>query len=127
MKKSNIKDFLLYLVVGLGATVSEWIIFYFLLKIHFHYALATVLAYLLSTLVNWGMGRALVFRDSKIPFLRDIISIYTASIMGMLLNLLIMWLTVGCFEMDKMLAKITATAIVFIYNFLVRKVIIYRK
>ncbi len=127
MKKSDIKDFLLYFVVGGIATISEWLFFYLLGVFNVHYAPSTAVAYVLSTLVNWGVGRLLVFKGSKLSLVKDIASVYLASIVGLLLNLLIMWLAVELFQINEMLSKIIATAIVFLYNFLVRKLVIYRK
>lgn len=127
MEKSNVKDFLLYLVVGGIATATEWVLFFIMDKCYIHYATATVIAYLLSTFVNWLAGRLLVFKDSYSSFLKEILSIYVASIVGLLLNLVIMWLAVDCLCFKEMFSKIAATAIVFFYNFLVRKLLIYKE
>lgn len=127
MKKSNdLKDFLLYLIVGGIATISEWIIFYLLDKLLLHYAVATTIAYILSTFINWLAGRILVFKESKQSLFKEILSIYLASIVGLLLNLVIMWITVDLLSINEMLSKIIATALVFFYNFIIRKVLIYK-
>ncbi len=127
MNKKNIKEFLLYVIVGGIATVGEWVVFFALDKFMIHYAAATVIAYIFSTFLNWGAGRILVFKSSGQTLAREIISIYLTSIGGMLLNLLIMWIAVDLFAIDGMISKIIATAIVFFYNFLVRKILIYKK
>ena len=126
MKKSNAKDFLLYLIVGGIATVSEWIFFGLLDKTVLHYNICTTIAYILSTFINWLAGRILVFKKSKQSLLKEISSVYIASIVGLLLNLLIMWIGIDLLTANKMLTKITATGIVFIYNFLIRKLFIYK-
>lgn len=127
MKKSNIKDFLLYLIVGGIATFTEWIIFFVLDKVSFHYTLATIIAYILSTFVNWLAGRILVFKQNQQPIFKEILEIYIASIVGLLMNLVIMWVAVDFLDFNEMLSKIVSTAIVFFYNFLVRKLLIYKK
>ena len=127
MKKSDIKDFMLYLVVGGIATVTEWIFFFVFNKCSMHYALATTIAYILSTFVNWLAGRILVFKESNQTILKEIIGIYVTGVVGLLLNLLIMWVAVDVINMNKMISKIGATGIVFMYNFLVRKLLIYKK
>ena len=127
MKKSNVKDFLLYLIVGGIATVAEWIIFFVLDKASVHYTFATVIAYVLSTFVNWFAGRILVFKQNQQPVFKEILEIYIASIVGLLMNLAIMWVAVDLFCFNEMLSKIAATAIVFFYNFLVRKLLIYKE
>lgn len=126
MIKSNTKDFLLYLIVGAIATVTEWVLFFLLNKTALHYTLVTVIAYVLSTFVNWLAGRILVFKVNRQTVLKEISEIYIASIVGLLLNLVIMWILVGMFTFEKMFSKIAATAMVFIYNFLVRKLFIYK-
>ena len=127
MKTSDIKDFLLYLIVGAVATVTEWSLFFVMDKLSFHYTLATAIAYIISTFVNWLAGRVLVFKENQQSVLKEIFEIYIASIVGLLLNLAIMWLAVDLLTFSEMPSKVVATAIVFFYNFIVRKILIYKK
>lgn len=127
MKKSNIKDFLLYLIVGGIATVSEWVLFYIFDKMLIHYTVATIIAYLISTFVNWLAGRIIVFKESHQPFLKEIAGIYITAVVGLLMNLAIMWVAVDFLSINEMISKIAATGIVFFYNFLVRKLVIYKE
>ena len=118
-----------YLIVGGLATIVEWAGFWlFSEKLSIEYLLATALAFAISTFANWLFGRLLVFRGKQQQsFLREILSVYLASIVGLLLNLLIMFLLVQLLGVEKMIAKMAATVLVFTYNYLVRKLIIYRK
>ena len=126
MQNKEIQDFFKYLVVGGIATISEWIIFFFLDKMSVYYAIATVIAYMLSTFVNWLMGRILVFKEAKQPLWKEIASISIVSIGGLLLNLLIMSFTIEQLNLSNMFSKVLATVIVFSYNFLIRKIFIYK-
>ena len=118
-----------YLIVGGLATIVEWAGFWlFSEKLSIEYLLATALAFAISTFANWLFGRLLVFRGKQQhSLLREILSVYLASIVGLLLNLLIMFLLVQLLGVEKMIAKMAATVLVFTYNYLVRKLIIYRK
>lgn len=118
-----------YLIVGGLATIVEWAGFWlFSEKLSIEYLLATALAFAISTFANWLFGRLLVFRGKQAQsLLREILSVYLASIVGLLLNLLIMFLLVQLLSVEKMYAKIAATVLVFAYNYLVRKLVIYRK
>ena len=118
-----------YLIVGGLATIVEWAGFWlFSEKLSIAYLLATALAFAISTFANWLFGRLLVFRGKQAQsLLREILSVYLASIVGLLLNLLIMFLLVQLLSVEKMYAKIAATVLVFAYNYLVRKLVIYRK
>ena len=118
-----------YLIVGGLATIVEWAGFWlFSEKLSIEYLLATTFAFAISTFANWLFGRLLVFRGKQQQsLLREILSVYLASIVGLLLNLLIMFLLVQLLGVEKMIAKMAATVLVFTYNYLVRKLIIYRK
>ena len=118
-----------YLIVGGIATVVEWVCFYILsYQAHIHYLLATTLAFVISTAANWLAGRLLTFRGAeKQPILQELAKIYAVSVIGLLLNLLLMYLFVQKVGLPKMAGKIIATILVFAWNFIVRKLWIYRR
>lgn len=123
-----LKQLFSYFFVGLGATVVEWVIFYLLnSQLQVHYAPATALAFAVSTFSNWLLGRLLTFKESKLPVLKELLSIYMASIVGLGFNLVLMYVFVDMMAIPEMFAKMMATGIVFFYNFFIRKLVIYRK
>ena len=87
----------------------EWVFFWlFESLLHVQYLVATVLAIVISTFSNWLFGRLWTFKDSKKGnVLAEIGKIYVASIVGLLLNLLIMWALVDGAGLIEMLSKIT--------------------
>ncbi len=121
------QDFSLYLIVGGLATLTEWILFYFMnISLNIHYIVATTIAYIISTLVNWIAGRILVFKESKNSLANEILVIYIVGILGLLMNILIMWFLVSILSFNGMMSKIVATGIVFVWNFIIRKLVIYK-
>lgn len=127
MNGNNVKEFALYVVVGGIATATEWAVFYLLDLCGIYYLAAVTVSYILSTFVNWLAGRLLVFKTHSLSVWREILSIYLASTVGLLMNLLIMWIAVDVFKFGEMPSKIAATGIVFAYNFIIRKCLIYKK
>ena len=131
MKKRNkiekgIRQFLLYMVVGTGATIVEWLFFYGLNQLlSVNYLGATTAAFIFSTFANWILGRLILFHKNH-GGLQELAKIYFISVIGLVMNLFIMWFTVGCLNMNEMASKIMATGIVFIWNFIVRKFFIYK-
>ena len=121
-----VTDFWRYVLVGLIATAVEYAVFSGLLFMGWHYEVSTVTGYIVATFFNWLAGRILLFGASGRPVWQEILSVYAASIIGLLLNMGIMWLAVEVAGIHELIAKIIATAIVFIYNFLVRRKIIYK-
>ena len=122
-------DLFLYLIVGALATIVEWSGFWFFFDLlQIQYLLATALAFVFSTFANWLLGRILVFRGKQNQsLLKELLSIYLTSIGGLLLNLGIMYVMVDFCSIQEIIAKITATVLVFSYNYLIRKKLIYKK
>lgn len=125
----TLRQMVSYLAVGGIATVVEWVCFYILFYlVHLHYLAATALAIVISTAANWLAGRLITFRGAeKQPVLQEIAKIYAVSTVGLLLNLLLMYLFVQKAALAEMVGKILSTALVFAWNFFVRKLWIYRK
>lgn len=126
---SQLKELILYLIVGSIATLVEWGAFWlFEHMFHIQYLIATALAFMFSTFANWVLGRLFVFKQQSMQSLfKEIVSIYIVSVVGLLLNLIIMFVLVQLVAFNKMLSKMFATVLVFGYNYLVRKVLIYKK
>ena len=94
-----------------------------------HYAAATALAFIASTFANWLLGRLILFRDaqkSKAATAKELLKIYAVSVAGLVMNLAIMFVAVEKCAISERPAKILATGIVFAWNFLVRKLVIYK-
>ena len=122
----NIKQIMLYLIVGSGATIVEWIVFFLLDHyLNIHYMIATSLAFVVSTFANWVLGRLIMFKSSKNTW-KELVQIYLVSIAGLLMNLMIMWIAITKLGFNNMFSKIAATGIVFFWNFIIRKLLIYR-
>ncbi len=122
----NAKQFLLYLVVGGIATVVEWVFFYLFDSLcSIDYTLATAMAFAISTFANWAAGRLLMFQ-AKGKIWSELSKIYLTSIAGLLMNLAIMWVAIELLHIPNFLSKVIATGIVFLWNFIVRKLVIYK-
>ncbi len=130
----TVRQFLSYFCVGGVAALVEWSVFSLLeYLLDLPYLLATILAFLVSTTVNWILGRAFTFKNSsyKKRKAKEAVLVFGASAVGLLFNLLLMLLFVDVIGMNtnflKTVAKILATGIVFVWNFLSRKLWIYKE
>ncbi len=56
----------------------------------------------------------------------ELVKIYVTSIAGLCMDLLIMWIAIDCIEIPNFISKVIATGIVFFWNFIVRKLLIYK-
>ncbi len=133
--RHNFFQFISYFFVGGCAALVEWGMFYLFSSVcGLHYLLASTLAFIVSTTVNLVLGKLISFRDSdryEGKTALEAILVFAVSAAGLLFNLALMYLFVQVLKMNTdflmTLSKICATGIVFIWNFLIRKLVIYRE
>ena len=127
---------ILYLFVGGTAALVEWGLFY----LFFYYLLvglglsvdtltmvATTLAFGLSTLYHYFLGNILVFDSgSKYDKSKELSLVFLVSIMGLVFNLVLMYVFVGLLSWQPMLAKVITSCIVVVWNYLSRKKWIFK-
>ena len=133
LSSKSVRQFISYFGVGGAAALVEWVAFYlFASVLRLQYLLATALAFILSTTANWFLGRVFTFKDSayKDKKVREITLVFAVSAIGLLFNMGLMYLFVTVLKMDtdilKVVSKVLASGIVFVWNYLARKCFIYR-
>ena len=134
LNKANIKQFISYFFVGGVAAIVEWVMFFIFANVlQINYFVSTVIAFIFSTTANWIVGRITTFKDNntyKDKKAKEAFLVFVVSAIGLLFNLILMYLFVTVMGFDsslgKTLSKIAATGIVFIWNFLIRKLVIYK-
>lgn len=132
LSAENIKQFLSYFGVGGTAAIVEWITFFAMDRIGLPYLISTMIAFVVATFANWYLGRIFTFKNSayKNQKTKEISLVFLVSAIGLGFNLLLMYLFVDVIGMNagllKTVAKILATGIVFIWNYLSRKLWVYR-
>ena len=132
ISNQTIRQFLSYFGVGGVSAIVEWAVFsLFEALFNVPFLLATALAFLVSTSVNWYLGRRFTFKSNRYQNKRgkEIVLVFSVSAVGLILNLILMAVFVNVFRMNthllKTVAKILATGIVFFWNYLSRKYWIY--
>ncbi len=112
-----------FAIVGGIATVIDFGCIFILREfIHLPVLVANTLSFCISTIYNYIASIKWVFKvneekDSKKTFITFIIF----SVIGLILNDLIMWFTTDMFNIYYMLGKIIATCFVMVFNFITRK------
>ena len=139
IKTGNIRkfvtQFISYFCVGGIAAIVEWVMFaIFANVLNINYLLATCAAFVFSTTVNWLLGKIWTFRDSKAfegKAAQEAFLIFLVSGIGLVFNIALMFCFVTIIGLNsplqKTASKVAATGIVFIWNFLIRKLAIYRQ
>ena len=122
-KKSLIQQIIRFGFVGGGAFAIDYGIMIFLTEIvGINYLISSACSFVISVIFNYILSVKWVFNVSgERSQAQDMTVFMVLSIIGLGINQLIMWLTVDKLHIFYMLAKIGATAVVMVYNFITRK------
>lgn len=132
--KKLIMQFFKFGIVGGIAFVVDYGIMVFLKEVFgVYYLIASTISFSISTVVNYLLSMRYVFvsRDD-IKKRTEFLSFVVLSIIGLGINQLVMYLMTDVIIGDRLkrgylIAKLVATAIVMIWNFITRKVFLDKK
>lgn len=120
--KKLIGQFFKFGVVGVIAFIVDYLSLYLLTEfLNVYYLISSIISFLLSIIVNYILSIKWVFDIKKKQSFKDVIIFTLLSAIGLLINLLVMYLSVEVFKIHYMIGKLIATFIVMIWNFVTRK------
>lgn len=122
-KKSLIQQIIRFGFVGGGAFAIDYgVMIFFTEIVGINYLISSAISFVVSVIFNYILSVKWVFDVSgERSQAQDLVVFMVLSIIGLGINQLIMWLAVEKLYIFYMLAKIGATAVVMIYNFVTRK------
>lgn len=116
--------------VGGSAFVIDYLIMIFLTEIvSINYLLSSIISFCISVIYNYIMSTVWVFEVDEEKSKTETFTMFIIlSVIGLLINTAMMWLLVDATNMlPYQLAKIIATVVVMIYNFISRKIFLEKK
>lgn len=121
--KKLLRQMLKFLVVGGSAFFIDYGIMILLTeKFQVHYLFSSGISFSVSVIYNYIFSILWVFDvGKKRKKGKEFIAFIILSVIGLGLNQILMWILVDFIELFYMLAKIIATGIVMVYNFVTRK------
>ena len=120
----NTRQFLKFALVGFASLAVEYLFLgYFLQALSMDYLLATTIAFIISIVVNYILSMKYVFSHKEdMSRTREFTIFLILSVIGLLLNDGIVLILNKGVALEANIAKIAATALVMIYNFVTRKI-----
>ncbi|MCM1329088.1 MAG: GtrA family protein [Ruminococcus sp.] len=118
-----------YCFVGGAAFVADWLTVIILTETVMHYLMATAVAFFVGLAVNFALSKLLVFKSDsgKVGKLGEFLVYAVIGAVGLGLTELLMFVFTDALDLHYAVSKIIAAAIVLIWNFFARKVILYKK
>lgn len=92
-----------------------------------HYLLSSGISFTVSVIVNYILSLTYVFETEQGNRVKEFVIFVVLSVIGLGINQLLMWFCVDILGIFYMISKIGATAVVMVYNFVTRKMILEKK
>ncbi len=122
LKRRGIRQFIKFGIVGASSTIIDWGIYLLLTRIfHLFYLMAKILSFSVAVLNSYIWNRRWTFRSNDPKRLREFIKFLTIAMVGVVLNVLIMYIAVEYLSWHDIYGLFLATAIVLFWNFLANK------
>ncbi|MDO4400625.1 MAG: GtrA family protein [Coriobacteriia bacterium] len=120
------KQFMKFGVVGAIAFVIDYGLLALLTEVFgVHYLVSATVSFTVSVIFNYLASMRYVFTHKEgMSRRREFVIFVTLSVIGLLINNACMWVGVEMFGWHYLIVKIGATAIVMIWNFVSRKVLL---
>lgn len=118
-------EFFRYTIVGGAAFVVDYLVLNLALSAGSHYMVATLLGFMFGLLTNYTLCVLWVWRGTTARTMKDFLMFSAIGVGGLLLTAVLMWVSVELLHMDARFAKIYIAALVLIWNFALRRVLVF--
>lgn len=120
-----IKQIIRFSLVGIIAFLIDYALLYILTEyLNIYYLVSSTISFIISLIVNYIISINFVFNVQKTQTIKEIVLFVLLSIIGLIINQVIMYLGTDLLKIHYMGCKLGATLIVMIYNFITRKIFI---
>lgn len=122
--KQLIAQFAKFGVVGVIAFVIDYGLMVLLTELfNVNYLISATISFTVSVIFNYVASMRYVFTHKEgLSRRREFIIFVVLSVIGLLINDVLMWAGVDLFGISYLLVKIFATAVVMVWNFVTRKI-----
>lgn len=120
-----VRQILKFGVVGGGAFLIDYSVLYLLTEfVGIHYLISSVISFIVSLIFNYILSIYWVFDVTKKQTSREVFVFVILSVIGLLINQVVMYVGSDLLHIYYMLTKLVATFIVMVWNFVTRKIFI---
>ncbi len=115
-----------YLTLGSIAILTDYLVLYILHElVHLHYLIAATPAFIIGQLTNYLISKQFIFPNSKHPVKFELTIFVLIGFICLNMNLVSMWYFTSILHLHYLLSKIISNAIIFLFSFFARKLILF--
>lgn len=128
MKKLIMQIIKFGMVGGLCFLIDYGVMIFLTEVFNINYLISSGISFTVSVIVNYILSMRFVFETEKDDSaMKKFIIFVVLSVIGLIINQILMWILVDKIGIFYMISKIGATFIVMVYNFITRKLILEKK
>lgn len=120
-------QFFRYIFVGGFAFVADWLALFIFTELGLHLFISVALAFIIGLVVNYILSKMFVFKKDVKSKVGEFLVFAIIGVIGLGLTELLMWVSTEKLHIYYLISKVIVAAIVLVWNFLARKIILYRK
>ncbi len=128
MKKLIMQIIKFGMVGGLCFLIDYGVMIFLTEVFNINYLISSGISFTVSVIVNYVLSMQFVFEtEQDDSAMKKFIIFVVLSIIGLIINQILMWILVDKIGIFYMISKIGATVLVMVYNFVTRKLILEKK
>lgn len=120
-------QFFRYIFVGRVAFLADGGSLFLITTIGVNYLISVIFAFVIGLAVNYGLSKLLVFENSSVNGKIEFLVYGIIGVIGLGFTEIIMYVLTEIAGLYFMVSKVIATIIVLVWNFVARKITLYRK
>lgn len=122
------KEIIMYLVFGVLTTVVNIVVYYiFSNLLHMNYLFSNAVAWFLSVLFAYVTNRKYVFDSKNNQIIKEAISFFGCRLATGIMDMVLMWFLVNFNIVNDVVAKVVVNVIVVILNYILSKLVVFKK
>lgn len=122
LRRKSIREFIKFSLVGASGTVIDWLIYFIFSRwLGVFYLIAKTISFIIAAANNYLLNRVWTFRSQDNRIVLEFGKFFIVSLVGLGLNVLLMYLAVDIIGWGDFIGLIIATGLVMFWNFFANK------
>jgi putative flippase GtrA len=121
------KRLIRYFVMAVCIVITELFVFQIIYLLTKNYYVATITSFIIAVILNWIIGRMLVFGSSHHHAAKEFTMVLIASVIGLIIQLGVVFISVDILLLYPLIGKVLSILFSFFWNYWFRSAIIYKQ